>query len=67
MELAIAIGCLILLTAIIAFGVFNQGKSVGEAKADKDTLDDLKKAKNARDKLLNDPDAAKRVRDRFTR
>lgn len=67
MELALAIFGLLILVALIAFGIFNQGKQVGEAKVDKEVLDDVYEAKEARDKLRDDPEYADRVRDRFTR
>lgn len=67
MELALAIFGLLGLVALIAFGIYNQGKEVGEAKVDKEVLDDVYEAKEARDKLRSDAEYADSVRDKFTR
>ncbi len=55
------------IVAAFLFSVYRLGTDAARSDNDRQVLDDIDKANKARDELLRDPAAARRVRERFTR
>ncbi len=67
--LAEIIGAVVIIFGIIGllYKLEGQGRKAAQSDHTKQVLDDIHTATMARDQLRHDADAAKRVRERFTR
>lgn len=67
-EVALCVG---VVGLFLSWLVARQSKKSGRAEAERDTaaerLDDVQTANKARDRVIRDPDYARRVRDKYRR